>query len=102
MPVSILTNAASVSPNIVLDNIYLRSVAKVVQVDGGATLLQGTSGINTIDRWATGRRYNGSTGSAQTGNVTAPARASALLNSKAGAFGLYGRSRLQYESLSAS
>ncbi|KAK0629578.1 pectate lyase superfamily protein-domain-containing protein [Bombardia bombarda] len=105
VPVAILTNGDdSVSPNIVLENIFLNLVDTAVMVDDGATLLQGAdSGV--VPLWATGRRYNGSTGSAQAGNVTAPARSLDLLSSFLGYLGgrrLYERSRPQYETLSTS
>lgn len=91
VPVGILTNSAPTSPNIVLDNVVVNGVDQVVQVDGGDTLL---SASGTIDLWATGKRYNGSTGTTETGYLTdAPAKASSLLSSGS----LYTRSRPQYE-----
>lgn len=90
----ILTNQRNTSPNIVLDNTVFNNVERIVQIDGGATLLTGTAGL-----WATGKRYNGSVGSTQTGPVTAPAKAKALLDNNGK---LFVRSRPQYESVDAS
>lgn len=93
-PIGILTNDDVQSPNIVLDNLQISNVAQVVQIEDGASLLAGTSGSSTIDLWATGRRYNGSTGAAQSGPVKAPAKAEGLLagsNKR-----LFVRSRPQY------
>ncbi|OAL54205.1 pectin lyase fold/virulence factor [Pyrenochaeta sp. DS3sAY3a] len=94
VPVGILTNQRNTSPNIVLDNTIFKNVERIVQVDGGATPLTGPAGL-----WATGKRYNGSVGSMQTGPVTAPAKAKALLDSNGK---LFVRSRPQYESVDAS
>lgn len=93
-PVGILTNGLPTSPNIVLDNVVIDNVAQVVQVDGGDTLLS-TDG--TIELWATGARFNGSSGSSQTGDATAPQRANALLQD--GGLRYFTRSRPQYETL---
>jgi hypothetical protein len=94
VPVGILTNSRDTAPNIVLDNTQFKNVNRIVQVDGGATLLSGNERL-----WATGRRYNGSDGSMQTGPVTAPAKGKALLD---GNGKLYVRSRPQYEAVDAS
>ncbi|OBT86923.1 hypothetical protein VE02_04416 [Pseudogymnoascus sp. 03VT05] len=93
--IGILTNGLKSSPNIVLDNTVFKDVASPVMVDGGDTILSGSS-----DLWATGKRYNGSVGSAETGDVTAPAKAKGLLDSDTGF--LFVRSRPQYEDLSTS
>ncbi|KFZ24807.1 hypothetical protein V502_00717 [Pseudogymnoascus sp. VKM F-4520 (FW-2644)] len=93
--VGILTNGLTSSPNIVLDNTVFKDVDSPVMVDGGSALLSGSS-----DLWATGKRYNGSVGSTETGDVTAPAKAKGLLDSETGF--LYVRSRPQYEDLSTS
>ncbi|KAF9873206.1 putative glucan -beta-glucosidase protein [Colletotrichum karsti] len=85
----VLTNSLSTSPNIVLDNTNFKNVAKPVAVEGGSTILSGNS-----DLWATGKRYNGSDGSVQTGAVTAPGRGKGLEDSNGL---LYVRSRPQYE-----
>ena len=94
VPVGILTSSRDTAPNIVLDNTQFENVDRIVQVDGGATLLSGKEGL-----WATGKRYNGSDGSMQTGPVTAPAKGKALLD---GNGRLYVRSRPQYEDVDAS
>ncbi len=41
VPVGILTNSGPQSPNIVIDNLEIHNVGHVVQVDKGATLLDG-------------------------------------------------------------
>jgi len=56
-------------------------------------------GSTTIDLWATGRRYNGSAGSFQTGPVIAPRKAPSLLDSSGK---LLVKSRPQYEKLAPS
>lgn len=95
VPVGILTAGSNMTPNIVLDNVFVKNVGTLVQTDSGSTSLSG--GDTTIEVWATGRRYNGSMGSFQTGAVVAPRKASGLLdNSK-----LYVRSRPQYETAGA-
>ncbi|KAI0490352.1 pectin lyase fold/virulence factor [Xylaria cf. heliscus] len=91
VPVGILTNNLQNSPNIVLDNTVFTNVDRIIQVDGGDTLLSKNS-----DLWAMGKRYNGSVGSMQTGDVTAPAKAESLLDDDGK---LFVRSRPQYESL---
>ncbi|TRX89679.1 hypothetical protein FHL15_009429 [Xylaria flabelliformis] len=93
VPIGILTNNVANSPNIVLDNTVFTNVDRIVQIDGGDTLLSSNS-----DLWATGKRYNGSVGSTQTGDVTAPAKAESLLDNDGK---LFVRSRPQYESLGA-
>ncbi|KAI2606280.1 pectin lyase fold/virulence factor [Hypoxylon fragiforme] len=92
--VGILTNGLGNSPNIVLDNTVFEGVTSPVLVNGGSKLLSGNS-----DLWATGKRYNGSTGSTQTGDVTAPARAKELVDPNTGF--LFVRERPQYEDLSS-
>ncbi|KAK3304991.1 pectin lyase fold/virulence factor [Chaetomium strumarium] len=94
VPVGILTsNNAAKAPNIVLDNTVFSNVDRIIQADGGDTILSENSHL-----WATGKRYNGSVGSSRAGNVEAPAKAKSLLdkNSK-----LFVPSRPQYETLSA-
>ncbi len=87
--VGVLTNTLAASPNIVLDNTKFENVVSPVKTAGGSTLLSGNSAL-----WATGKRYNGSEGSTQTGAVTAPGRGKGL-NDANGL--LYVRSRPQYE-----
>ncbi|TRX94651.1 hypothetical protein FHL15_004423 [Xylaria flabelliformis] len=90
--VGVLTNSRDTSPNIVLDNTVFSNVASPVMVEGGGTLLSGNS-----DLWATGKRYNGSTGSTQTGGVTAPERGEGLVDPDTDF--LFVRSRPQFEDL---
>ncbi|KAK4213855.1 glucan-beta-glucosidase [Rhypophila decipiens] len=88
--IGVLTNNnAAASPNIVLDNTNFQNVANPVMAVGGSKLLSGNSQL-----WATGKRYNGSTGSTQTGAVTAPKRGAGLNDANGK---LYVRSRPQYE-----
>lgn len=91
--VGVLTNGVANSPNIVLDNTVFSNVVTPVLETSGTILLSGSS-----DLWATGKRYNGSAGSVQTGGVTAPTRAKSLVDSS-GFF--YVRSRPQYETTSS-
>ncbi|KAI1159223.1 pectate lyase superfamily protein-domain-containing protein [Nemania serpens] len=95
VPVGILTNAKSTSPDIVLDNVVASGVAQMVQVDGGATLL---GSVGTIGLWATGKVYNGSKGAVETGPADAPPKASSLLSNGK----LFTQSRPQYETYSPS
>lgn len=92
--IGVLTNSLPTSPNIVLDNTNFENVANPVMAASGNTILSGNS-----DLWATGKRYNGSEGSTQTGAVTAPGRGEGLDDSDGL---LYVRSRPQYEKSSAS
>ncbi|GKT84487.1 glucan 1,3-beta-glucosidase [Colletotrichum tofieldiae] len=87
--VGVLTNSLSTSPNIVLDNTNFENVANPVMAASGNIILSGNSRL-----WATGKRYNGSDGSTQTGAVTAPGRGTGLDDSNGL---LYVRSRPQYE-----
>ncbi|KAK3317422.1 pectin lyase fold/virulence factor [Cercophora scortea] len=92
VPVGILTSKnAATAPNIVLDNTVFKNVAKIVQADGGNTLLSKNSNL-----WASGKRYNGSVGTTQTGDVIAPGKAKSLLDKNGN---LFVRSRPQYEAL---
>lgn len=95
VPVGILTNIGTLAPDIVLDNVVVDGVDRVVQVEGGDTLLTSSG---TIDLWATGRVYNGSTPSEMTGAATAPAKGASLLSNG----NLYVQSRPQFEDYSAS
>lgn len=89
VPVGILTHGEENAPNIVLDNTEFENVDRIIQVDGGDTLLSSNS-----DLWATGRRYNGSEGQDQTGDVEgAPSRAEGLVDSDGK---LFVRSRPQH------
>jgi hypothetical protein len=89
VPVGILTNDAENPPNIVLDNTKFNNVGYIVQVDGGDTLLS-----ENVDQWATGKRYNGSESSSETGKIeNAPQRAFWLLDEQGR---LFVRSRPQY------
>ncbi|KAH9238229.1 glycoside hydrolase family 55 protein [Colletotrichum gloeosporioides 23] len=91
--IGVLTNSLSTSPNIVLDNTKFNNVANSVRSTGGNNLLSGNS-----DLWATGKRYNGSEGSTETGAFSAPGRGKGLDDSNGL---LYVRSRPQYEKTGA-
>lgn len=62
-----------------------------------STIWIGSTSSQTIDLWGTGLRYNGSSGSSQTGNIVSPPKGAGLLSGK----NWYVRSRPQYESLGA-
>ena len=72
---------SSLSGSIVLSNIKLTNVPIAVGVAGGATVLAG--GTTTISSWAQGDIYSGTSGSKtyKQGTITAPKKASSLLNS---------------------
>ncbi|KZP14824.1 glycoside hydrolase family 55 protein [Athelia psychrophila] len=83
-PIFVQTTAASTSTlsgSIVLSNIKLNNVPIAVGVAGGATVLAG--GTTTISSWAQGDIYTGTSGTKkyQQATVTAPKKASSLLNS---------------------
>ncbi|KZP16290.1 glycoside hydrolase family 55 protein [Athelia psychrophila] len=83
-PIFVQTSTASTSTlsgSIVLSNIKLTNVPIAVGVAGGATVLAG--GTTTISSWAQGDIYTGTSGNKkyQQGTVTAPKKASSLLNS---------------------
>lgn len=96
VPIGILTHSGTNPPAIVLDNVKMLDVDKPVANANGDVILTGSS--TTVDLWATGRRYNGSTGSFQTGPVTAPRKSANLIDNTAHA--LFIRSRPQYETVS--
>ena len=78
--------------HIVLDNVNLSNVQSPIRDSQGNDVLAPAS---AIELWATGRRYNGSAGSMETGRVSAPAEPDSLLNLGA----LFVKSRPQYEDL---
>ncbi|KAI0150178.1 glycoside hydrolase family 55 protein [Xylariaceae sp. FL1272] len=95
VPTGILTSSQVNGPTIILDNLYVNNVAQIVQQEGGTTLLNGTTGSQTVKLWGAGHRYNGSAGSYQVGDIeSAPPRAVALLSGT----DIYVRSRPSYES----
>lgn len=87
----------------------ITNVPTLVQYDGGATLLAGTSGSTTIAAWGLGKRYDTTNGEAsgvwQDGAhfPRAPVISGSLLkNAGSQTSGFFERSKPQYESLPAS
>ncbi|KAK8067581.1 glycan 1-3-beta-glucosidase precursor [Apiospora saccharicola] len=93
--VGVLTNNKPTSPNIVLDNVDVDGVDRVVQVDGGDTLLTASG---TVKMWTTGKVYKGKEGSVVTGTIETPAKGAGLLKDGK----LFVRTRPQYESEDSS
>ena len=63
-PIFVRTSKAShgsLAGSIVLDNVKLRNVPVAVGVLNGATVLAGTTGTMTIEAWAQGNVYHGTT-----------------------------------------
>lgn len=85
-------------PNIVLDNLLVENSQSVVLINGGATILDGSSGPLYFNSWAEGYQYLPSGGSGKrTGFVNpAPAKPESLLDSN-GAY--FTRSKPQYEAV---
>lgn len=99
-----VAGAGGPRPNIVIDNLLIEgNTPSVVLVDGGETLLPGTSGPPlVVGNWGSGTRYQSTSGlsTTVTGYVTpAPVRPSALVDGNGKWFT---RSRPLYETLSAS
>ncbi|KAK3296411.1 pectate lyase superfamily protein-domain-containing protein [Chaetomium fimeti] len=92
-----------------LFSLSLSNVPTVVQYDGGATLLTGTSGSTTIAAWGLGKRYDTTAGEDSgvwqdgTAFPRAPIISSGLLKDPGlQTSGFFERSKPQYESLPAS
>ncbi|KAL2165640.1 hypothetical protein VTG60DRAFT_4073 [Thermothelomyces hinnuleus] len=92
-----------------LFSLGLSNVPTVVQYDGGATLLAGTSGSTTIAAWGLGKRYDTATGEDSgvwqdgTAFPRAPVIWPGLLKDPGvQTSGFFERSKPQYESLPAS
>jgi glucan 1,3-beta-glucosidase len=89
-PIFLRTSAASpgaLDGSIVLNNIKLNNVPIAVGVNGGATLLAG--GTTTINSWAQGNVFHGTSAAATytQGNIAAIPKASSLLDSTGRIFG---------------
>lgn len=82
-------------PNIVLDNLLVENSESVVLINGGATILPGSSGAQYFNSWANGYRYlpDGSGGKATGFLNPAPNKPPALLD---GSGAYYSRSKPQY------
>ncbi|KAH8117300.1 exo-beta-1,3-glucanase [Phellopilus nigrolimitatus] len=96
-PIFLRTSEASsgtLAGSLVLNNIELNNVPTVVGVVGGAVVL--TGGTTTIDQWVQGNVYTGtsSTSSFLQGSLTAPTKASSLLDSSGR---IFGKTHPQYE-----
>lgn len=70
----------------------MSNVVTTVQDEGGAVILAGSA---HVDLWATGRRYNGTKGTQETGKIVAPPKAARLLKDGK----LFYRPRPQYENV---
>jgi glucan 1,3-beta-glucosidase len=83
----------------VLDNLLVENSASVVLINGGETVLDGSSGALYFSSWAQGYQYlPGGAGGKMTGFINpAPNKSPSLLN-PAGAY--YTRSKPQYETAS--
>ncbi|OAX79997.1 hypothetical protein ACJ72_05678, partial [Emergomyces africanus] len=96
-PIAVLTNSHkdkdSGSPNIVIDNLKMNNVETTVKSDNGDIILKG---IDHVDLWAIGQRYDGYNGTYTSGEVKAPKKGSRLLDDHDQ---LFYRSRPQYEKL---
>ncbi|KAL2203358.1 pectin lyase-like protein [Sarocladium strictum] len=85
-------------PAILLENLKIENCASVVLVDGGETLLAGTSGSTTIAAWGMGKRYTtiDAPGEYVTGFLDSGLKRPAPLVDSSGAF--FARSKPTYES----
>ena len=89
-PIFLRTSTASngkLAGSIVLNNIQLNNVPTAVGVVGGQVVLSG--GTTTINTWAQGNVYSGTSSSGRfvQGSITAPNKASSLLDSSGRIFG---------------
>ncbi|TFK54506.1 exo-beta-1,3-glucanase [Heliocybe sulcata] len=90
---------SSLDGSLVLNNIRLTNVPTAVGVNGGPTLLSG--GTTTINSWAQGNVYTGTSSSGRftQGNITPISKASNLLD---GSGRIYGKTHPQYKDYSVS
>ena len=101
-PIFLRTSTASngkLGGSIVLNNIQLNNVPTAVGVVGGQVVLNG--GTTTINTWAQGNVYTGTSSSGQfvQGSITAPNKASSLLDSTGR---IFGKSHPQYQNYDVS
>jgi glucan 1,3-beta-glucosidase len=90
----------SEQPNIVLDNLLVENSASVVLINGGSTVLDGSSGPLYFNSWAQGYQYLPSGGSGKlTGFVNPAPQKSPNLLDGSGAY--FTRSKPQYETVGA-
>jgi len=96
------TTSSSSSPrSLVLNNIKLTNVPIAVGVNGGATVLKGSTGSTTIGTWGQGNIYSGTSGAAKfiQGTITAAKKPSSLLD---GSGKVFGRTHPQYGTYAVS
>ncbi|KAJ7168214.1 exo-beta-1,3-glucanase [Mycena crocata] len=101
-PIFVRTSAASngkLGGSLVLNNIKLTNVPTAVGVAGGAVVLAG--GTTTIASWGQGNLFTGSSGTGRftQGNIVAPNKPAALLDSSGK---IFGRTRPQYAAYAVS
>ena len=91
--------STSLAGSLVLNNIRLNNVPTAVGVMGGPVVLPG--GTMTIDSWAQGNVYNGTSTAHRfvQDNIPAPPKPKSLLD---GSGRIFGKARPQYESYAVS
>ncbi|KAH7309716.1 pectate lyase superfamily protein-domain-containing protein, partial [Stachybotrys elegans] len=97
VPYPIVLKNGGPYPAILLENLKLENCASVVLVDGGETLLAGTSGSMTVEAWGMGRRYAKVNGPGEyvTGYLDSGLKRPASLVDSSGAF--FARSKPIYQ-----
>ncbi|EIW85955.1 glycoside hydrolase family 55 protein [Coniophora puteana RWD-64-598 SS2] len=92
---STAANGGLSAGSLVLSNVQLNNVPTAVTVTGGTTVLAG--GSTTIDSWAQGFTYSGTSGTPTftQGTITGPSKDASLLDS---AGRIFGKTHPQYES----
>ncbi|KIM76034.1 glycoside hydrolase family 55 protein [Piloderma croceum F 1598] len=96
------TTSSSSSPrSLLLNNIKLTNVPIAIGVNGGATVLKGSTESTTIGTWGQGNIYSGTSGAAKftQGSITAATKPSSLLD---GSGKVFGRTHPQYETYAVS
>lgn len=91
--------STSLTGSIVLNNVKLQNVKTAVGVAGGNVVLAG--GTKTISSWGQGNVYSGTSSSFKyvQADISAPTKASSLLDSSGN---IFGRARPQYENYAVS
>lgn len=101
VPYAITISNPMPRPNVVLDNLLVENSDSIVLIDGGDTLLPGSSGAVYVNSWAMGKQYRSTdgTGSYQMGYLDqVPNKPQSLLDTN-GRY--YVRSKPQYETISS-
>ena len=95
------TSSSSGPRSLALNNIQLTNVPIAVGVNGGATVLKGSTGTTTIGTWGQGNTYSGTSGTAtfKQGSITPVDKPSSLLG---GSGKVFGRTHPQYETYAVS